>query len=162
MAHDITVRVTPDSLEPSGFKWEYSHDGVDFFPLGPDSNLFNIEIETDPEIVVTLEAHGQPGDTCVFLSPDVTFKDKDGNTPSPNPFSTPSRIDSSTVSFTDDNTSPPAGSETFHVKFFATYNDGSSESSIASPDPTIVNVGTDQPPTEWPSRERPEPAGAGV
>lgn len=131
----VVITVTPDSSASTGFDWTYSVNGGPVRPLSGTDPLFTVPLNADPGITITLEP-GHPGDTCVFSSPAVEI------TPSSNPFQNVSQVDSSTLSFTDDNDSPPTFNTTYHLKLFVKYNGGS----VASPDPTIVNAGVDGQP----------------
>ncbi|MFL6260578.1 MAG: hypothetical protein ACJ76Y_12760 [Thermoanaerobaculia bacterium] len=135
----IPVTVTPDPSALSGFSWQFP---TPLATCDPGSN--SIEI-----ILVA----GQSGDTCVFQTglggqqPPLTFFTNWTLTETFTPvwFQNPQISTPSTFTFTDDNMN--VKDRTYHLVINAVYTDNSVNppvsTPITSPDPTIVNAGTD-------------------
>ncbi|MFL6260577.1 MAG: hypothetical protein ACJ76Y_12755 [Thermoanaerobaculia bacterium] len=131
----IVVVVTPIS---TGFDWVYHVYGTGF-EATPGSQTLVIPKESSREIMVTLVSGGQPGDTCVFAEPPLTFTDEQGHPIDPPAwFQGLQSLAPFIILFTDDNTN--LHTRDYFVKVNASYNGGAT---ITSPDPTIVNAGTD-------------------
>jgi len=135
----ITVTVTPDPSASSGFSWQFPSPMA---TCGQGSS--SIEI-----ILVA----GQAGDTCVFQTglggqqtPLMFFTNWTlTETFTPLWFQNPQISTPSTFTFTDDNMN--VTDRTYHLVINAVYTDNSVNPPVStpttSPDPTIVNAGTD-------------------
>src|SRR3954467_1276515 len=156
----VAALVTKTS-DPAGFQWQYSKDG------GPrQSGSFEVaKINHGDTLKVTMIISAAvAGGQCVFQSAPLRFVRP--TTPpidfTPEWYQPTLGEDNSLLNFTDTNDN--IDNQTYHFFIDAIYTEGTSAApqSIESPDPTIVNVGTDQPPSEWPSRVRPATADAAV
>ena len=145
--HAIVVMVTPTGSTPP-FIFTYSDNGGT-----PSTNgTVTVPAATSKTFLVSIMADGQPGDTCVFPAAPLLFTDRQGNElPDPEWFQDFDPIDSSTISFTDNNTNLDTRDYIVFIK--AIYNG----TPITSPDPTIVNDGIDHSSVEMPSQDRPKP-----
>lgn len=149
---DITVvaTVTPDVSSPTGFAWTYTATGNEGSFTILDNGTIEIPQGTSPEIMLNVVPGGQPSDTCVLQNnqldpqqkPPLTFTDWQGN-PVNNPlwYSGPTFVNPSTILFIDDNTN--FRTRNYYIDVNVMYASGDVDIPTTSPDPTIVNVGTD-------------------
>jgi hypothetical protein len=165
---DITVvaTVTPNALAPTGFDWSYLVSGNGF--TIPVSQTLEIPSGASPEIMVNVVSGGLPNDTCVFQNPSapqgppqgqpLSFTDAQGN-PINNPewYQDLQFLDAATILFTDDNTN--TNTTSYFILLNVVYTSGDLTVLATSPDPTIVNVGTDSgtPGVDFGPSSRPEP-----
>ena len=146
--YDLVIVVTPNPNIANSYDWYFS------------TPLATIPAAIDANITMTLVAPGQPAGTCVFSDPPLTFHETwDPNSPT---FTPPwyqdlqiSSPPASTITFTDNN--PNTYDRTYYFVINAIYTDSENVAhqvvigrdhthplgSTCSPDPTIVNVGTD-------------------
>lgn len=134
---NIAIVVVVPSPESPDTAWDYHVYGPGIDPI-PESHILPIPSGTDLEIMVTLVAGGQLTDTCDFPVTPLSFFDEGGNpmTP-PGWFQDLQSLDTSTIVFKDDNTN--LMTQSYAISINALYN---GETPITSPDPTIVNEGT--------------------
>jgi hypothetical protein len=128
--NSVVAKVTPGVP----FTWRYSTNGGN-----PSSNnTLSVPAGETSEVELTLEADGQSGDTCIFLDIPLSFFSAQGI-----PISTPewlqglTLVNPSKITFKDVNTNQ--NTRTYRILINAVYNG----QPVQSPDPTIVNVGTD-------------------
>lgn len=164
--HAIVARVTPDPSisNGTGFKWSYSVDGESF--LDTPSSI-HVPHGASSQIAVSIVAGGGAGDTCVFdpLKEPLEFTDENETLiPPPGWFQDLKTVGLSAITFTDNNTdNTQREDKTYHISINMVYTSKSSFNLKTSPDPTIVNEGTDHPrPIALSSPERMEPAAAAV
>ncbi|HET9210530.1 MAG TPA: hypothetical protein VFR03_09030 [Thermoanaerobaculia bacterium] len=171
---DITVvaTVTMNTPPATGFTWAYSVAGTGY--AIPEQGVLQIPSGTSPNIMLNVVAGGQPNDICVFQNPAP------GQEPQENPpltfesgsaplwFQGLQFLDASTILFTDDNTNSTTTSYDAFINVAystTTILDGVTTTTTVlttSPDPTIMNVGTDGGVVIGPalvSRAQPQPAG---
>jgi hypothetical protein len=146
----VIVKVSPSVSSQPPFTWEYSVNGGSF----TGTQTFTVEKETSPEIIMSIVADGQPTDTCVFQEHPFSFINENKDSiATPEWLQDLTHIGSSTISFKDVNTR--LVTKTFRVLINAVYNGNP----IQSPDPTIINVGTDGATLfQFPTKRRPSPA----
>jgi hypothetical protein len=85
---------------------------------------------------------GQLSDTCVFQDPPQTFTNWQGTIMNPPQWLKDVKVlDASTILFTDDNTN--IHTRNYHILVNVAYTSGGNTTLTTSPDPTIINVGTD-------------------
>jgi hypothetical protein len=133
MANVVITAIVPPPGSPNP-QWTYLVGASAAVSSG--DQILTIPQNSSPTIIFTLVAGGSLSDNCVFPTADqLTFANESGSTPGW--FQNPQLSnDSSTLTFTDDNTSQNAG--TFNMFVNALYNG----QPLQSPDPTIVNEGT--------------------
>ncbi|HSU84620.1 MAG TPA: hypothetical protein VLR69_19555 [Thermoanaerobaculia bacterium] len=150
----VVATVTPNTLSSSGFDWTYSAAGNSDFTV-PGSQTLKIPAGSSPKIMLNVVAGGPVSDTCVFQSPAL------GQDPQENPpltfgseiptwYQDLQFLDASTILFMDVNTSSfttTSYSVFINVAYsVTTVLDNTTTTTttlVTSPDPTIVNVGTD-------------------
>ena len=152
---DITVvaTVTPNALAPTGFDWSYLVTGNGF--TVPVSQTLEIPSGSSPEIMLNVVAGGPGNDTCVFQNP-APGQDPQENPPltfgsgtAPTWFQELQFLDASTILFMDDNTNSTTTSYSVFINVAYSMTSvldnitTTTTTLITSPDPTIVNVGTD-------------------
>ena len=136
--HAIVVTVTP-TVTPTGptapYVFAYSDNGGT-----PSTNgTLHVLAATSETFLVSIMANGEPGDTCVFPDPSLfPLEITEGDEPwfIPEWLKDFDSTGISTISFTDDNTNQHT--RNYLIKIRAVYNG----TSITSPDPTIINDGT--------------------
>lgn len=139
----VDVLVTPNS-DFTNFTWTYSMNGGSFQP-GP-LEIATLDHGDSLNITMNISAGGAAGEQCVFQdTPLQFFRPTDPPTPFIPLWYNPTIIDSSTISFMDTNTN--SINQVYRFIINGTYIPGTDSGvlpqDVQSPDPTILNVGTD-------------------
>jgi hypothetical protein len=138
----IYVQVTPPADSSSNYQWAYQigSDTGTYDPMSFVSQFAEVAIGSNDQITLNLVPNGVSTDTCVFQSSPLTFfQTYQATGPGFIPeWYTPPAGGTSSITFMDGN--PNKYDRTYYFQINAAYNQ---ENIPPSPDPTIVNVGTD-------------------